>query len=494
MPSRNTKSVNKAAACDKEGVNVVCDGCSVSFLVPGMSDEALTSITAFSCVRIFCVACSGSSPIERIVSEKIEAGNSAVFDEMKKIEKLNMDIKQQIDAIKTIIDEGDGKLSRMDAFGSKLCDEILVLKREMNRSFSEVVKSEVGRGVQAINNDSKSVQITLNKREGSQHDAIRIEERMKTLDDSLKNIRLSHNLTIQQRSDLKKLLDDAKKKEESCKEGFLYRVRGEVGKWKIVQFFAKKDSKSIMKKVDTVHGLICDGLDVMVLTETWHGLDGNFAIGLAKPPGFQFVDYIREHDPGHGGLIVYFRKEFKFKKLTLSLISTFEAIAIRLSIYKSVFILLAMYRPGSAPITVLFYDEPVSILEYLTILNSDILLMGDLNLHVERTADPQSIRLKEIFDIFQLVNHVNVPTHILGGTLDLVVSSHVFPVLNAKIYLSGIISDHSFIKIETMIVRPAPKTAMKSVRSWKRVDEEKFIGAILTSPVSKPCCNDDVEK
>ncbi|ESO11735.1 hypothetical protein HELRODRAFT_166759 [Helobdella robusta] len=171
MTDRNTKSANKAAACDKEGINV--------------------------------------------------------------------DIKQQIDAIKTNIDEGDGKLSRIDASRSKLCDETAVLKREMNRSsFSKVVKSEVGRSVQAINDDVKSVQITLNK-----------------------------------------------------------IVEAKEGEANMILFGLKKD------------GWIFDGLDVMVLTETWHGLAGNFAIGLAKSPGFQFVDYIREHDPGHGGLIVYFRKE-----------------------------------------------------------------------------------------------------------------------------------------------------------------------------------------
>ncbi|ESN91227.1 hypothetical protein HELRODRAFT_182082 [Helobdella robusta] len=139
----------------------------------------------------------------------------------------------------------------------------------MNRSFSEVVKSEVDRSVQAINDDVKSVQITLNKvveakeseanmmlfglkevfglisvlkviRLGKKSDKIvkpillkfdvaKIKElifknisRMKTLDDSLKNIRFSHDLIIQQRSDLQKLLDDAKRIEESCKEGFLY--------------------------------------------------------------------------------------------------------------------------------------------------------------------------------------------------------------------------------------------------------------------------------
>ncbi|ESO11744.1 hypothetical protein HELRODRAFT_166769 [Helobdella robusta] len=58
--------------------------------------------------------------------------------------ELNKDIKQEIDAIKTVMDEGDSKPLKMDASGSKLCDEISVLKREMNRSsFSEVVKSEI---------------------------------------------------------------------------------------------------------------------------------------------------------------------------------------------------------------------------------------------------------------------------------------------------------------------------------------------------------------
>ncbi|ESO11913.1 hypothetical protein HELRODRAFT_167006 [Helobdella robusta] len=125
--------------------------------------------------------------------------------------------------------------------------------------------------------------------------------KLRSLNDDFAHVKLSHDLTVDQRKELKKILDDAKARETNCEKGFLYRVRGEVG-------------RSVSKRVDDVHGLLCDGLDILVLTETWHGLAGNISINLAMPAGYQFVDFVRQHDPGHGGLIVYFRKEFKYKK------------------------------------------------------------------------------------------------------------------------------------------------------------------------------------
>ncbi|ESO11892.1 hypothetical protein HELRODRAFT_166983 [Helobdella robusta] len=269
MTGRNTKSANKAAACDKEGINVV------SFLVVVKSEVGRSLRAINNDVK------SVQITLNKVVEAKKRKANIMLLglkegaDDDDRVHKIINHLTDGVFGLKNVL-----KVIRLGKKGDKIVRPIFL--RFDDAKIKELIFKNI--------------------------------RRMKTLDDSLKNIRLSHDLTIQQRSELKKLLDDAKRKKESCKEGFLYRVIGEVGKWKIVQFFAKKDSKSIMKKVDTVHELICDGLDVMVLTETWHGLDGNFAIGLAKPPGFQFVDYIREHDPGHGGLIVYFRKEFKHIK------------------------------------------------------------------------------------------------------------------------------------------------------------------------------------
>lgn len=252
------------------------------------------------------------------------------------------------------------------------------------------------------------------------------------------------------------------------------------------------NARSISSKVDSVHGLIYDGLDILVLTETWHGLVGNISVSLAMPPGYRFVDYIRQHDPGHGGLIIYFRKEYKYKKLILPLFVTFEVVAVRLTVNGTTFILIAIYRPGSVQLTVSFYQELVSVLEYVTILDSNILLMGDFNVHVEKTEDPHSIRLGEILDTFQLVNHIKEPTHVLGGILDLVISSHNIPVTNVKIFPSGVISDHSFITVETSI-KTTCKVFKKHVRSWRKVNDEQLTKAILDSPVSRPCQSNNVE-
>ncbi|ESO10275.1 hypothetical protein HELRODRAFT_183800 [Helobdella robusta] len=203
------------------------------------------------------------------------------------------------------------------------------------------------------------------------------------------------------------------------------------------------------------------------------------------PAGYQFVDFVRQHDPGHGGLIVYFRKEFKYKKIILPQLTTLEAVAIQFWVNGSTFILIAIYRPGSAQLSVLFFQELDSVLEQITVLGSNVLLMGDFNVHLERTDDPYSIRLGEVFETFQLVNHINEPTHVLGGTLDLVISSCDFPVTNIKIFPSGVMSDHSLITVETLI-QTFRKITARHVRLWKSLDGNQLARAVLDSPVSGP--------
>ncbi|ESN91337.1 hypothetical protein HELRODRAFT_165359 [Helobdella robusta] len=66
--------------------------------------------------------------------------------------------------------------------------------------------------------------------------------KLRSLNDDFAHVKLIHDLTVDQRKKLKRILDDAKARETNCKEGFLYRVRGEVGRWKIVKFPVKKES------------------------------------------------------------------------------------------------------------------------------------------------------------------------------------------------------------------------------------------------------------
>jgi len=68
----------------------------------------------------------------------------------------------------------------------------------------------------------------------------------------------------------------------------------------------------------------------------------------------------------------------------------------------------------------LFFDELTSVFELLVLLNSRVIVGGDINIHVEDITDADGQRLASVFDVFDVQQHVIGPTHLLGGTLDLV--------------------------------------------------------------------------
>ncbi|ESN93799.1 hypothetical protein HELRODRAFT_184494 [Helobdella robusta] len=172
---------------------------------------------------------------------------------MKKLNDVNKKIISEVVAIRAAIDGNESKLTHIDISGAKLSGEIASLKSELNRSFASVVSGEMKKGVQSINQDVKIVQkklqdvvdnkereaniIMFNLKEGSDDNA-RV---CQILDHLTEGVCGEKNVLKMMRAVLKKLLKEAKEAEEGCKQGFLYRVIGEVGRWKIVWF--QKDTK-----------------------------------------------------------------------------------------------------------------------------------------------------------------------------------------------------------------------------------------------------------
>ena len=208
--------------------------------------------------------------------------------------------------------------------------------------------------------------------------------------------------------------------------------------------FGLLNIRSIVSKPDLIYELIHDEtLDFFILTETWHGCSENFSIKLAMPPGYTFVDFLRPLDSHHGGLIVFFRSQFKHTKVVLPPLSTFEAIVLQVNVHHTKIALLAIYRPGSAPVTPTFFKELVLVLEHVSSLESIVLVAGDFNIHIERQNESNTISLIEIFDLFHLHNRVTDPTHERGGILDLIISSSNLKFIYCKVYPSKIFSDPS---------------------------------------------------
>ena len=123
------------------------------------------------------------------------------------------------------------------------------------------------------------------------------------------------------------------------------------------------NARSICNKTTAVNETIADRrLDVFAVTETWHHSSDDITLRLSAPSDYTTADAVRAHDPGHGGIVVFYRKRFTCSRLTLPVLSTFEGLCLRLSADGESFILLTVYRPGSTRTSSLFYDELSTVL------------------------------------------------------------------------------------------------------------------------------------
>jgi len=65
----------------------------------------------------------------------------------------------------------------------------------------------------------------------------------------------------------------------------------------------------------------------------------------------------------------------------------------------------------------MFIDDLAQFLQNILIEDKNIVLLGDLNLHLE-TDDPDTMVFSDLVDPKGFISHVNVPTHKAGHTLD----------------------------------------------------------------------------
>ena len=81
-------------------------------------------------------------------------------------------------------------------------------------------------------------------------------------------------------------------------------------------------------------------------------------------------------------------------------------------------LLISIYRVLFVPVTV-FLVEIVELFEYLIAQKDDILLAGDVNIHME-TDETYANKFKDILRNFNIKQHVHFPTHVQGHTLDII--------------------------------------------------------------------------
>ena len=96
---------------------------------------------------------------------------------------------------------------------------------------------------------------------------------------------------------------------------------------------------------------------------------------------------------------------------------------VTLLLSKSLRVIFVCRLPGDALVAVLL-EELASLLRETVVCSEELLIYGDFNFHMDDMVDWDATRSRELLDLFNLKQHVCVPTHKQGHLLDFVITSN----------------------------------------------------------------------
>ena len=192
-------------------------------------------------------------------------------------------------------------------------------------------------------------------------------------------------------------------------------------------------------------------LDILFLTETWisAGAGESSVFGELCPTNCSFISTPRS--TGRGGVIaMIFKNNFKLLTLPVGTYSTFEIQSVKVESITTPLVCALVYRPPKPNKD--FIKEFTDFLSDFITSYDHLLILGDFNIHVCCPDEPLVKEFCHIIDLFGLVQHINQPTHILGHTLDLILS-YGFSVGNVFIE-DAFFSDHKPIVFNVNLPNP----------------------------------------
>ena len=148
-------------------------------------------------------------------------------------------------------------------------------------------------------------------------------------------------------------------------------------------------------------------------------------------------------------------------------------------------VVAVIYRPGSIAVSTDFYSELVDVLDRLATFVEPVSVVGDLNVRLDRVDDLAAIQLVDVLADHGLSNHVTMPTHDLGGILDVVATRDNLPAPSVDVVDVGL-SDHRLLQWPVPMSRPPPVYRSVNVSLWRLLDHSAFRAALASPSLCNP--------
>lgn len=259
------------------------------------------------------------------------------------------------------------------------------------------------------------------------------------------------------------------------------------------------NARSVCNKSTEINDFITSKqLDTLFVTETWLKGNGTDNVILAEllPPHYNILHNPRKHGRG-GGVGIVYREDISVKLCPSKPYDSFEHIITKIVAASVSYHVITLYRPPPNQknhlSTSLFLEEFANLLADVLLLKGELLVLGDFNFHVNNASCIESKQFITLYESFNLKQHVSVPTHHLGNTIDLLLTrSSDQGVSNIRVQ-DHLVSDHYVVYLSIAITRPPRPTKTITTRNFKKLDVTALKADLKDSELLTITSNDPEE-
>ncbi|CAG2254533.1 unnamed protein product [Mytilus edulis] len=254
------------------------------------------------------------------------------------------------------------------------------------------------------------------------------------------------------------------------------------------------NARSVKNKTLSINDyLISNDIDILALTETWLGSIADKCVISELVPNGYGIHHISRTERKGGGVAIIHKSNLEIKPIKRKKqLTQFELL--ECSINSNLFRLFVVYRPppsrNNKLKTTTFFEEWLEFLDYTTEFSGEIIIVGDLNFHLDDVSDCGGRRFTESLSDRGLVQQVDGLTHIRGHTLDVIISRENSSILlgepsieDTQIYndKSNASLDHFAVHSRINLRKPARLKKSLTIRKINNIDVESFKADIDTN-------------
>ena len=180
-----------------------------------------------------------------------------------------------------------------------------------------------------------------------------------------------------------------------------------------------------------------------------------------------------------GGIALLHRKEYNTTRLETNLqLDTIEHRVWSMTIRNKKLTLAGIYHPpigsSNGNMYTKFLKEVSKLIQLVMTNYTNVVLLGDFNIHTQDTESPDSITYNDMMEALGLQQHIDIPTHKFGNTLDLIHTESLDRVRVIHFFIGNFISNHRVVGIELEIRKQLEKYQSTKHRNYKDFNLNNF--------------------